>query len=80
MVEIDNIPAQSEFERALEKSTDLNKKIVMPGELNKLAYEYLILSINTDASVRKVAFGLAQNAKSSEFHEGCSNQLQKISK
>ena len=45
-------------------------KIVKLGELNKLAYEDLILSINTSSSVGKVMFGLAKNAKSEDFPEG----------
>ena len=40
------------------------------GELNELAYEDLILSINTISSVRKIAFHLVRNAKSLEFPKG----------
>ena len=69
-VGVDKIPMQSEFERALEGSTDLDKKVVKLGELNKLTYEDLILLINKDSSIEKVAFGLIQNAKSPDFPEG----------
>ena len=67
---VDKIPTQDEYESALDKDEDLNKKIIKLGELNKLAYEDLILSINTSFSVGKVAFGLVKNAKSEDFLEG----------
>ena len=54
----------------LEGDDDLDKKIVKLGELNELAHEDLILSINTSSSVGKVAFGLVKNAKSEVFPEG----------
>ena len=44
-------------------------KIVKLGELNKCAYEDLILSINTSPSVGKIAFSLVKNAKSENFLE-----------
>ena len=50
MIEVDKIPMQSDFERTLEGSTDLNKKVVKLRKLNELAYEDLILLINTDSS------------------------------
>ena len=67
---MDQIPMQDEYENALEGDMDLNKKIAKLGELNELACEDLILSIKTNFSVGKVAFGLGQNAKSAEFLEG----------
>ena len=45
-------------------------KIVKLGESNKIAYEDLILSINTTFFVGKVAFGLVTNSKSEHFLEG----------
>ena len=48
----------SEFEIAHERSADLDKKIIELGELNKLAYENLILLINTDSSFGKNVLGL----------------------
>ena len=57
-VGVDKIPTQSEFERALEGSTDLDKEIVQLDELNELAHEDLLLSNNTGSSVGKVVFGL----------------------
>ena len=59
-----------EYESALEGDDYLNKKIVKLGELNKLAYEDLILLINTSSSVGKVAFELVKNAKSEDFLKG----------
>ena len=60
---MDKIPTQEEYENALEGDDDLNKKIIKLGELNELAYEDLILSINTSSSVGKVAFGPVKNTK-----------------
>ena len=48
---------------------DLDKKFVKLGQLNELAYEDLILSINTSFLVRKVVFGLVKNTKSANFLE-----------
>ena len=66
---VDKIPMQKEYESALKGDGDLNRKIVKLGELNELAYEDLILLINTSSSVGKVAFGLVKNAKSQDFLE-----------
>ena len=40
------------------------------GKLSELAYEDLILLINTSSSVRKVVFELVRNVKSVDFPEG----------
>ena len=61
---------QEEYESALEGDEDLDKKIVKLGEFNELAYEDLILSINTSYYVGNVAFKLVKNAKSKDFLEG----------
>ena len=50
-----------------------NKKTVRLGEFNELAYEVMILAVNTGSSVGKVAFGLMKNAKSEDFLEGNCN-------
>ena len=67
---VDKIPTQEEYDEALEGNNNLDKRIVKLGELNELAYEDLILSINTNSSVGKVAFGLVKNVKSVDFLEG----------
>ena len=59
---MDEIPIKDEYENTLEIYMDLKRKIIKLGELNKLVYEDLILSINT-----KVAFGLVKKAKSADF-------------
>ena len=59
---------QKENEEALECNTDL-QNIDKLGELNKLAYENLVLSINTNSSIGKVTFGLVWDTKSLEFLE-----------
>ena len=53
---IDKIPTQDEYKNALNGDTDLDKKIIKLGELNELAYEHLILLMNTNLYVGKVAF------------------------
>ena len=45
----------------------MKKRVIKLGDLNKLAGEDLIFSINTGSAVGKVAFGLVQGAKSLEF-------------
>ena len=70
MLGVDKIPTQDEYENALEVDMDLNKKIIKLGELNELAYEDLILSINTSFSIGEIAFGLVKNTKSEDFPEG----------
>ena len=64
------IPMQSESERALKGSTDLDKRIVQPCEYNEVANDDLILSINVLSSVGHVACGLVQNANCPEIPEG----------
>ena len=67
---VDKIPTQEEYETALEGNEDLDKKIVKLDALKELAYENLILSINTSSSVGKVAFGLVKNTKRENFPAG----------
>ena len=55
-----------EYKNALEGDTDLDKTIVKLDELNKLAQD-LILSLNINSFVEKVAFGLVRNAKCADF-------------
>ena len=69
MPDVEKIPTQDEHEEALEGDNNLNKKIVKLGELNELANEDLILSINTSSSSGK-AFDLVKNTKSDDFVEG----------
>ena len=59
-----------EYEEALEGDTDICKEIIKFGELNKLAYEDLILAIDTSSSVGNLAFKLVCNSKSLKFPEG----------
>ena len=66
----DKIPTQEECDSTLEGGDDHDKKIVTLSELNELAYEDLILLINTSPSVSKVPFGLLKNAKSGDSSEG----------
>ena len=63
-VGFDKIPM---FEKILDGDADLDRKIFKLGELNELAYEDFILTLNTNFSVDKVAFGLVRNAKRLAF-------------
>ena len=45
------IPLQDKYENALECDIDFNEMIMKLGELNELAYEDLISSINTSSCV-----------------------------
>ena len=67
---MDEIPTQDEYKNALKGDTDLNKKITKLGELNELAYEDVISSINTSSSIGKVAIRLVRNAKNADFTKG----------
>ena len=62
---------QEEYENVLVGDTELNKKILKLGEFNELAYEDLILSINTNFSVEKLTQGLVRNAKSLFLEGSC---------
>ena len=69
---VDKSPMQEEDENALEGDKDLDKKFNL-GELNVIAYEDLILSINTNYSLGKVGLGLVRNVKSLVSPEGNCN-------
>ena len=60
---------QEKYEDAFKVKIDLNKKIVKLGDLNKLAEENLILSINSGSAVRKVEF-IIYNAQRQMFPKG----------
>ncbi len=66
----DKVPMQDQLELAEDSSSESNKKIIKLGELNKLAYKDIVLSINHTTSSGKVAFSLIKNCKSNEFPEG----------
>ena len=67
---MDKISPQDEYENAHKGDADLNEKIIKLSDLNELAYEDLILSINTSSSAGKNAFELIWNAKSADFSKG----------
>ena len=50
---MDKISMQDEYEHALKGGMDLDKKIIKLGDLNELAYEDLILSVNTIPPLEK---------------------------
>ena len=64
---MDMIPTQDDYENALKRDMDLDKKIIKLGESNELACEELILSINTSFSVGREAFEPMRNVKSTVF-------------
>ena len=78
-VRLYKVSTQAKFERALEGCTDLSKKIAKLDELNKLAYEDLILSIITNFSVGKVAFSLFDMQKAQKSQGKLQSSLEQIS-
>ena len=66
----DKVPTQEQLDLAETSSSDSDKKILKLGELNELAYEDIVLSINHTTSSGKVAFSLIKNCKSDDFPEG----------
>ena len=54
---------QAKFEEALEGDTNLDKIIVKLGKLNKISYEDLIHSFNTNASIGKLFLDWFKNKK-----------------
>ena len=56
----DKVPMKEMYDDALEANMGFDKKIAKLFELNKLAYENLILSINTRTAVDKMALGLGK--------------------
>ena len=67
---VDKVPNEHKYEIALKGNTDLNKKIIKLGDINELAYESLIVFINTSSFVGKVVLGFVKNTKSEDFLEG----------
>lgn len=66
----EKVPTQEQIELAETSTSAPDKKIIKLGELNELAYEDIVLSINHTSSAGKVAFSLIKNCKSDEFPEG----------
>ena len=58
---IHKVPMQAEHKEAFVGNTNLDKNIVMLGELGGLTCEDSIPSINTDSSIQKVGFKLVSN-------------------
>ncbi|MCP4747429.1 MAG: hypothetical protein GY874_15000 [Desulfobacteraceae bacterium] len=67
---VDRIPTVDEYDAAVGSSEEEKKKVVKLGELNELAYEYLIFSINGNMTSGRVAFNLVKNCKRDEYPEG----------
>ena len=63
----EEIPTESEYAKAV---TDKDKPTVKRGELNKQAYEDIILSINHTSGQGKGAFSIVKNCVSDEYYEG----------
>ena len=64
------IPTQDELDLAELGTSDEDQATVKKGELNELAFEDLILSINTDTKAGRVAFNKVKNCKTEEYPEG----------
>ena len=66
----DKIPKLDELLLAELGSTDDDKAIVQVAELNLLAYEDIVLSINATTGKGKIAFSLVKNCKTDDFPMG----------
>ena len=64
------IPTQAEVELAELGTSEEDQKILELAELNELAYEDMLLSIDTDTKAGQVAFDLVKNAKTPDHPEG----------
>ena len=64
------IPTQAEIELAELGTSEEDQKILELAELNELAYEDMLLSIDTDTKAGQVAFDLVKNAKTADHPEG----------
>ena len=64
------MPTADEYDLAELGNSPDDKKVVRLGDLNELAYEDLILSINGNTKAGRVAFNLVKNSKSDEYPEG----------
>lgn len=64
------IPTESEYTAAAGGSTDAEKLTVKLWQLNELAFEEILLSINGQTKQGKIAFNLVDNCSTAEQPEG----------
>ena len=64
------IPSETGYTNSLGKSDATDKKLVEQWELNELAFEELLLSINGTTKAGKIAFNLVDNCVTSDQPEG----------
>ena len=64
------IPTQDELTAVEDGGSDSDKKVPKIGDLNKLGYQDLILSINGESTAGRVAFNLVKKCKTPDFPEG----------
>ncbi len=69
-VGVNKVTTVEEYNAAFGLSDYKKKNVVKLGELNELAYEDLILSINGNTTLGRVAFNLVKNCKTDEYPEG----------
>jgi len=69
-VGVDKVPTQTEFEAAEHGSSVQDEAVKKLGKLNVLAYEDILLSIDTKTAAGKVAFNLVNTCYSEDFPEG----------
>ena len=64
------IPTQADVELAELGTSEEDQKILELAELNQMAYEDMLLSMDTDTKAGQVAFDLVKNAKTPDHPEG----------
>ena len=64
------IPSESEYTAAAGETNDDEKKTVKLWQLNELAFEEILLSINGTTKQGKIAFNLVDNCTTAEQPEG----------
>ena len=71
----EKIPTQDKLIAVEDGESDSDKKVTVVDELNKLGYEDLILSINGESMVGRVAYNLVKNCKTPDFLKATANKL-----
>ncbi len=67
---VDKVPTKTKFEEAEHGSSVQAETVKKLGEFNLLAYEDILLSIETKTPAGKVAFNLVNTCYSEDFPEG----------
>ncbi len=69
-VGVDKVPTETKFEEAEHGSSVQDEAVKKLSDLNMLAYEDILLPIDTNTSAGKVAFNLVNTCYSEDFPQG----------